>query len=298
MDEFLTAFVQRECGIVTYYEPWNEPNQRNFWRGSDAQLLTIVQHVYSIVKNPANCGCRGRACSPGGGSNPNQVLTLAPNTICCAAVRRWLTDWLTLAGKSGPYADIVSFHGYELEPEQVDNNVAWLRRLADAHGLGKAQIWDTEASWGEHKSETAEQDASWLMRSYTTHAASGVSRFYWYAFGSCLWGSLYGPSCGAAPDNEQGLRKAGIAYQTIAKWLSGATMKGCTHDGDHTWSCPITRPNGYRAVILWNPASARQVSSPATDLVQYRDWQDATHSMGKTVPASSMPILLENKAAS
>jgi hypothetical protein len=130
-----------------------------------------------------------------------------------------------------------------------------------------------------------------------THAASGVSRFYWYAFGSCLWGPLYGPACGAAADHVQGMREAGIAYQTIARWLSGSTMKGCNHDGDSTWSCTITKPNGYRAVILWNAASAKQMNSPAADLAQYRDWQDATHPLGKTVPVSQMPILLESKAA-
>jgi hypothetical protein len=45
MDSFLTNFVQRECGLVTYYEAWNEPNLGDYWQGTNTQLLTVVQHV-------------------------------------------------------------------------------------------------------------------------------------------------------------------------------------------------------------------------------------------------------------
>jgi polysaccharide biosynthesis protein PslG len=295
MDDFLTAFVRRECGIVNYYEGWNEPNVPNFWRGTDAQLLTVTQHLYSIARNPANCGCAGAACFPGGGPNPNKMLTPAPNTICCFIARRWTTNWLTLTDKKGLHADIVSFHGYELDPERLGDDVAWLRRQANAHGLAKAEIWDTESSWGKQHPDADDQEASWLMRSYVTHAASGVARFYWYAFGSCSWGALYGPSCGAVPDHWQGMREAGIAYQTIARWLTGATVKDCTHDSDQTWSCTVTKSHGHTAVVMWNSEAVRQIESPAADLLQYRDWQDNVHPLGKTIFVSPMPVLLETE---
>jgi hypothetical protein len=172
MDSFLTHFVQRECGLVTYYEAWNEANLGDFWRGTNAQLLTVAQHLNAIVKDPANCGCSDGVCSPGGGKNPNHVLTPSVNSICVDSGKQWLTDWFALADSSGLHSDVVSFHGYDCEPENINQEINWLRSLADAHGLGEAQIWDTEASWGEEQGSSQESEASWLMRSYVMQAAS------------------------------------------------------------------------------------------------------------------------------
>jgi len=294
MDSFLTNFVQRECGLVTYYEAWNEPNLGDYWQGTNAQLLTVAQHFNAIVKEPANCGCSDGVCSPGGGKNPNRVLTPSVNSICLDSGRQWLTDWLALVDSSGLRSDVVSFHGYDCQPENIGQNITWLRSLADAHGLGNAEIWDTEASWGKEQGSAEELEASWLMRSYVVQAASGVARFYWYAYGSCSWGSLYGPSCGSSPDNRQGMREAGIAYGTVSKWLRGATIETCTSDEQQTWSCILTRPNGYAGVIIWNPNSSIQVPVPARNLVQFRNWQDTVSPLAATATVSPMPILLEN----
>jgi hypothetical protein len=73
-DDFATQLVQRYCGRVEYYEPWNEPDGPAFWDGTNTQLLTISQHVAKIVKDPANCGCTDGSCSPNGGVNPNKVM--------------------------------------------------------------------------------------------------------------------------------------------------------------------------------------------------------------------------------
>ena len=294
MDSFLTNFVQRECGLVRYYEAWNEPNLGDYWQGTNAQLLTVAQHFNAIVKEPANCGCSDGVCSPGGGKNPNRVLTPSVNSICLDSGRQWLTDWLALVDSSGLRSDVVSFHGYDCQPENIGQNITWLRSLADAHGLGNAEIWDTEASWGKEQGSAEELEASWLMRSYVVQAASGVARFYWYAYGSCSWGSLYGPSCGSSPDNRQGMREAGIAYGTVSKWLRGATIETCTSDEQQTWSCILTRPNGYAGVIIWNPNSSIQVPVPARNLVQFRNWQDTVSPLAATATVSPMPILLEN----
>ena len=297
MDGFLTNFVQRECGRVTYYEAWNEPNLGDYWRGTNAQLLTVAQHLNAIVKDPANCGCTDGVCSPGGGRNPNRILTPSVNSICLDSGRQWLTNWLALVDSSGLRSDVVSFHGYDCQPENINQNITWLRSLADAHGMKDAEIWDTEACWGKEQGSAEELEASWLMRSYVLQAASGVARFYWYAYGSCSWGSLYGPSCGSPSDNQQGMREAGIAYGTVSKWLGGTTIEGCTSDQQQTWSCTLTRANGYVGVIPWNANSSRPVQAPAKNLVQFRNWQNTVSPLAATVIVSPMPILLEDKNA-
>ena len=88
------------------------------------------------------------------------------------------------------------------------------------------------------------------------------------------------------------MREAGIAYGTVAKWLGGATIEGCTSDQQQTWSCTITRPNGYAGVNLWNANSSIQVQAPARNLVQFRNWQNTVSPLAATVNVSAMPILI------
>lgn len=295
MDEFLTTFVQRECGVVRYYETWNEANLNDFWNGTDSQMLTIAQHLYSIAKNAANCGCANGVCRPGGGTNPNKILTPSVNSIYSDSGRQWIESWLTLLQRSAVKTDIVAFHGYESQPETFPDKLAWLRSLADAHGFQSAELWDTEANWyGASLTEQEQAQAGWLMRSYIMQAASGVSRFYWYAYGSCAWGSLYGPACDQRGD-APAVRKAGIAYATVSKWLSGASIQGCRNE-DQTWSCSLTRPNGYSALIMWSAQASPQADATQLGFTHYRDWQNTRHDLGPSIALSSTPVLLENQS--
>jgi hypothetical protein len=111
-DEFATDIVQRYCGVIRYYETWNEPNVNSAWLGTNAQLLTVAQHLYMIAKNPTNCGCTNGRCSPGGGVNPNQVLLPSITTPANPSALIWLDAYLSTAGPVYPYADISTFHGY------------------------------------------------------------------------------------------------------------------------------------------------------------------------------------------
>ena len=197
--------------------------------------------------------------------------------------------YANFAQESGCHG-IVEIHGYT-QPEAIQDDMRWLRGIV---GLS-VEVWDTEGSWGKEGTLTEGQEANWLMRAYIVQAASGVSRFYWYAYGSCSWGPLYGPSCGDSPDHQQGMREAGMAYGTVSKWLLGATIGACSSDDEQTWSCTLTRPNGYQGVMMWNASSSMQVQTPTRSFVQYRDWQNTANPLGTTVNVSPMPILIENE---
>jgi hypothetical protein len=93
------------------------------------------------------------------------------------------------------------------------------------------------------------------------------------------------------------MRQAGVAYGTVSKWLTGATLTGCVEGSDKTWSCSLTRPAGYKAVVLWNVAGPRQVAHPESGLVQGRDWQNVKTPATRSVTVSAVPILLESGTA-
>jgi hypothetical protein len=294
--DFITHMVRRYCGVVQYYETWNEPNLKDFWNGTDAQLVSIASDLYHIAKDPANCGCTNGACAPGGGVNPNQVLLPSINSISGPNLT-WLDTYLAAAGATYPFADIASFHGYGYtQPEDIVQGVAQLREILGRHGLSQLELWDTEASWGTTTTNDQEQEASWLMRFHMAQAVSGVSRFVWYAYDNCAWGTLWGPACRDSSDNWQGVRLSGEAYANVQGWIVGATLTHCDRYEDGLWACELQRTGGYEAWILWDgTGSSRSVRMPVKpQLTKYRDWRNNTIVLPEEITVDQMPVIIEN----
>jgi hypothetical protein len=209
----------------------------------------------------------------------------------------WLDSYLSSAGANYPYADIAAFHGYGYtQPEQIAQGVAQLKKVLAKHGLAALELWDTEGSWGMTAANAQEQEASWLMRFHIVQQLSGVSRFDWYAYDNCEWGTLWGPACGNSPDNWQGVRPAGDAYGTLENWITGATLTHCDQYKNGLWACELQRPGGYEGWILWvSSGTTLAVQVPSQlQLTQYRDWQDNVVPLSGNVTVDEMPVLVEN----
>jgi hypothetical protein len=298
LTEFATQTVQRYCGTVKYYESWNEPNNSQYWAGTDAQLVAVAQQVYSIAKDPANCGCTNGVCRPNGGVNPNQVL-LPPISDINPKNLTWLDTYLGTAGAQYPYADVATFHGYnETNPENIATDVQSLNQVLANHGLAGVQLWNTEASWGSTSAAVGEQQASWLMRYHVIQAVAGVSRFIWYAYDDCGWGTLWEGSWCANPQNPVGqVTQPGQAYPVVQSWLSGATLPGCREYENGLWACELQRAGGYDAWMLWS-STGNSISVPidaGSSLSLYRDWQNNVNALGSELMVDQMPVLLENQ---
>jgi len=296
LDDFATNLVQRYCGKIKYYETWNEPNNTGYWNGTKAQLLTVAQHLYKIAKDPANCGCTNGACSPNGGANPNQVLMPSVSRLSEYNLD-WLNSYLAEAGPEYQYADIASFHGYgATNPEEVADQVQQFRRTVAAFGMANLPLWNTEASWGDESSEVGQDQASWLMRYHVVQATIGVSRFVWYAYDNCNWGTLWSVSPCGNSQATHGLTAPGGAYAVIETWLTGANLSGCNQYKDGLWACELTRPGGYDAWMIWS-ATGTSISVPASDYIRlnvYRDWHNDVNLLPTSLVVDQMPVLLEN----
>jgi len=296
-DDFITHVVRRYCGVVQYYETWNEPNGKEFWAGTNAQLVNIAHDVYQIAKDPANCGCTNGTCSPGGGVNPNQVILPSISSINQSNLN-WLDSYLSAAGAAAyPYADVASFHGYGYkQPEDIVQGTDQLKGILGRHGLAHLELWNTEASWGNTTTYDQEQEASWLMRYHMVQAVSGVSRFVWYAYDNCSWGTLWGPACGNSSDNWQGLRPAGEAYETLEGWMVGATLTHCERYRNGLFACELQRTGGHAGWMLWSSTGARLpiLIPKKLQLTDYRDWQNNIRALSGEVTVDQMPILVEN----
>jgi len=297
--EFATTLVRRYCGKIKYYETWNEPNNASYWNGNNSQLLTVAQHIEAIVKDPANCGCTRGVCGPNGGSNPNQVLLPSISRINPTSLA-WLDGYLGSAGAAYLYADIAAFHGYpnltDAGPEQIISQVTSLKQVLAAHGLSNLPLWNTEGSWG-NAPIVDEDQASWLMRDHVAQAVAGVSRFIWYAYDNCGWGTLWeAPWCASPqmPTSQQTI--PGKAYGVIEQWMSGANLVGCQQYQDGLWSCDLDRPGAPRTWMVWS-SSGTVINLPIpllSGLTHYRDSRNNEQSLTTNLAVDQMPVLLES----
>jgi hypothetical protein len=295
-DDFATQVVQHYCGKVEYYEPWNEPSNPSFWSGTNAQLVTVSQHLYQIAKDPANCGCTNGVCSPNGGVNPNKVLLPPINNLSAIP---WLDSYMTAAGSPYPYADVAAFHGYGFtNPEDMPAWIQSLKQTLAAHGLSNIELWNTEASWESDTNFSVQQQASWLMRYHIVQNLMGESRLVWYAYDNCTWGTLWSSQACASNESPAGqLTEAGTAYATIANWFIGANLTHCQQYQNGLWVCELQRSGGYDAWMLWSSTGANiSVSVPANlNLTLYRDWQNSPNPLPTQLTVDQMPVLLENQ---
>ena len=274
-DDFVRAVATRSAGRVKYWEIWNEPNDLHFWTGDIPTLLTMAQHAQQIIKS----------------IDPNAIILTPAPTWTATAPYQWMTSYLQ--GGGGNYADIIAFHGYvNSSPEEIDLLASNMRNVMNSNGQSAKQLWDTEASFSLSGSCTTsicdpDQQAAFLVRHYMLHLSRGVDRYLWYAWEDA-WGTLW--------NSTSGVLKPGIAYKTVYNWLVGATLsQACSAASNGTWTCGITRPNGYQGLVIWNPSASISYTAPS----QYKQYRDiygntATTPSNGIVTINFMPILLES----
>ena len=149
-------------------------------------------------------------------------------------------------------------------------------------GVADKPLWDTETGWSGPKPLPSEElGAAYLARTYVLSWAAGVERVYWY-----LWDN----------PGEVALQTTGRSYDVVVRWLAGATMKECSEDGAHTWTCAIGR-EGASQWVVWNAEGDRNFAVPA-------EWRATTvqplSGGARGITASSMevgqvPVLVSGK---
>ena len=275
-DNFVRAIATHARGRIKYWEIWNEPNQSEYWSGDVRSLVTMAGHAYAIIKSidPAA-----------------QILT--PSAV--GGVRdtpAWMDSYFAAGG--GPFTDIVAFHGYgktPAVPEYVVGLLDAVETVLTKFGQSDKPLWDTEASWGPvtHLPDLEDQ-IGFVARHYILQWSKGVQRYYWYAWDDDKYGTMW--------DASGGERKPAIAYREVYHWLVGATLEGpCEMASDSTWSCTLSRPGGYEAMVVWSPGGLKTLT-PLGRFVQYRTLEGEVLAVRGSVVVGKQPVLLETSTAS
>jgi len=236
---FVRTVVSRYKGRITAYEIWNEPNLRDFWAGTMAQMLTLTKEASQII----------HAVDP-------KALVVSPSATADFGIP-WFEEFLKKGG--GQYVDVIGYHLYVAKlPEELVPLIQRIRQVISENGLADKPLWNTESGQiAAARIDSEEVAAGVLARAYILAWATGVQRFYWYAWDNQFMGIT------TYKEAEHRVTGAGHAYESMEQWLVGARMDSCAEDSGHTWICQLTR-SGKKEWIVWNSQGDHGFDVPAS----------------------------------
>jgi hypothetical protein len=273
-DAFVTELAIRYKGKIKYYEMWNEPNDRGFWKGTTAQLVEMTNRAAKIIHS----------------IDPDAEVLSPAATWASTPPWVWLDGFLAAGG--GPNLDGISFHGYtgNKKAEGILSIIDNMQKTQSAHGLA-LPLTISEGGWGKNGVITNEDaQAAFLVQRYMLITSRPeVKSFYWYMWDNPIWGTLW---------DGNGLHKAGMAYSQLTAWLTGATANGCSKDSNSIWTCSYTLAKGNAAVAVWNAAKSGSYT-PGSEYTQALAIDGTSKSINgsNSYAIGNKPVLFTSAAA-
>jgi hypothetical protein len=240
---YVRTVVSRYRGRIKAYEIWNEPNLKDFWAGTTEQMVTLTKEAAQVI----------HAVDP-------DALVVSPSVTADFGIP-WFEDFLKKGG--GQYVDVIGYHFYVAKlPEELVSLIQRVRQVISENGLGNKPLWNTEQGWiAAARPDSEEVAGGILARAYILAWATGVQRFYWYAWDNQLMGiTTYNEA-------ERRVTAAGHAYETMQQWLVGAHMESCAESAEQNWVCQLSRA-GKKQWLVWNPQGNHKFDVPPTWRVQ------------------------------
>ncbi len=287
---YVRTVATRHKGRVHVYEIWNEPNLKDFYTGSTAQLVQLASLAYQTLKeiDPTNI-----ICSP---------------AFTGASGLPFFDRYLQAGG--GKYADVIGYHLYvnPAPPEEMAALIRQVEAIMSKNGVRNKELWDTETGWAIQNTQSEvkpspgrgfnsivlplDQASAYVARTYILSWAMEVSRLYWYAWDNGVMGFT--------EKDGKTVKSPANAYAEVEKWLIGAVMLSCDSNADGTWVAELSRPGSYHGWIVWNPARTVNFTPPGSWKVkQVRDLAGKTERVHPDRPSISIgasPVLLESQA--
>ncbi|GAA0598820.1 hypothetical protein GCM10009416_41230 [Craurococcus roseus] len=206
---YVRKVAQRYGRRIAFYEIWNEPDYKKFWRGTPEHMveLTRIAKEEIIAANP-------------------QAIIVSPSVTPTAGVS-FLDRFLFLGG--GQYIDALGYHNYySITPETQLSFVQRLRFMTENYPGKSYQFWNTEGAPDcDHRSQdckafepTDDDKLSSVTRALLIMAAQGVDHYSFYAWD--INDLTFAPLSDAS---YRSLTTTGEAYNRVLGWLSNAVVR-------------------------------------------------------------------------
>ena len=237
---YVRTVARRYKGSIKDFEIWNEPNSKDFFSGKVDTLVQLTCEAYRVLKeeSPYNI-----VVSPAYTGEQNIHL---------------LAEFLAKGG--GHCIDVVAYHLYVTPsyPEAIRPLVTQIKKAMIEKGVGHLPLWNTESGWwmanADGTPETGVAPPYWeriegdagaavVARALILAKASGVERFYWYAWDN--------KALGLVEPRTKSYKTGAQAFQRMVDWLQDKTTPICKEGGGQ-WICELMDTNGAPFVIVWS----------------------------------------------
>jgi Glycosyl hydrolases family 39 len=268
---FVRTVASRYKGRIHVYEIWNEPDRQKDWIGDVDTMIAMVRDASKILKE----------VDPG-------ITVLSPSPTTTHGLP-WMNEFIQKGGLQ--YVDVVAYHFYVPRgaPEDMVPVIQKVRTQMAQYGAGDKPLWDSEAGWLGPDFFSADQQAAYVARSYILNWATGVQRFYWYA-----WESHHGSQIELTEEDFSTLTPAARAYTTIQKWMVGASISKCLTSSDKNWVCEMKRGDS-KQYIVWNTEGNRNfLISKDWSVAQFTQLDGKVNKIeGPSIHIGIQPILIQ-----
>jgi hypothetical protein len=318
---------------IKYWEPWNEPYRGSLisgtqcssshscaFNGSYAQLVRLAEDLRCIIKGAGSVN--GVPCTQSAIDPSASILTpsgqayfqvngqlLVANFLQCNQ-HPSVASGCTTGSRGSAAVDAVNFHCYVRSgnADDIVGFIAQSRSFLNATDSAKPFFCD-EGGWATNTSlPDLNLQGAFAARWFIDILNQNVTSALWFAWDNQGWGTFWNPQGKSGCTIVGGcITPAGIAYQQMNSWLSGATLGHCSASGPVT-SCPVNRDGGYQAQIVWVNTTlagcSAQSSAEVCGSTPYPvPWQFITkcNLAGACQPAQALeiigakPLLLKNQ---
>lgn len=276
---FVHELAMHFKNTVDAWEIWNEPYLNDWWKGTPAQYVAVLeaasQEIKKIDPSIPVVGICGQSYPDG-----------------------WNADCLEAGAIK--YMDIFSFHDYI--SSQSAPVTGWLHKAEILKQkcicAGKnIPIWNTECGTGNdswytelYSGKKAKQRLSpaLLVQTYATSLAGGIERLYWYwfleDFGPAQTGGLGMLEYNGTP------KPVIAAFAVCVKYLAGKTFAKRVDAGKDT-ACFIFAGNGKPVAVIW-----QNIGKPAKKIELSAGSVMAFDIMGNALSSAGGKISMEINA--
>lgn len=237
---YVRTVARRYKGSIKDFEIWNEPNSKDFFSGKVDTLVQLTCEAYRVLKE----------------ESPHNIVVSPAYTG--EQNIRLLAEFLAKGG--GHCIDVVAYHLYVTPsyPEAIRPLVTQIKKAMLENGVGHLPLWNTESGWwmanADGTPETGVAPPYWkriegntgaaiVARALILGRASGVDRFYWYAWDN--------KALGLIEPRTKSYKAGAQAFQRMVDWLQDKTTPICKEGGGQ-WICELKDTNGAPFVIVWS----------------------------------------------
>ncbi|WP_151084553.1 hypothetical protein [Nocardioides cynanchi] len=251
---YVTAVATRYTDTIDY-QIWPEPNVKNNFQGTPAEMATLVVAAAKIIHGIAPAATVVA---------PAMVLRLRSERVFMAA----FFDPARNGGLSiGNYVDAAGVDPYPLMNGTPEDSIALVlnaqKVLAAEHV--NLPLWNLEVNYfvpvGGVTPAAPPSDrtaSSYVIRTYVLNAAAGVRRVYWLG-----WLRYFNLGISMVEADGVTPTAAGNAFTRVRAWLLGQHARGCAYDKvSGVYSCQFVR-DGRTSWVYWTQLGSAHVRAPA-----------------------------------